>query len=84
MYDDVTVARFWSKVDKRGPDECWEWRGNLSAGYGSFSALGKTMNAHRHAQIVNGTPCLPDLSWTIFAAIVLASIPPTSATSPIR
>lgn len=26
--------RFWSKVDKRGPDECWEWQASLlKSGY---------------------------------------------------
>jgi hypothetical protein len=31
------AAYFWSRVDKRGPDECWEWtRGKLKQGYGQF------------------------------------------------
>lgn len=21
------MERFWAKVDKRGPDDCWEWKG---------------------------------------------------------
>ena len=30
--------RFWVKVDKRGPDECWEWlAGRNSDGYGTFA-----------------------------------------------
>ena len=34
--------RFWSKVDKRGPDECWPWIGWLHPnGYGSFTLGGK-------------------------------------------
>lgn len=44
------AERFWSKVDKRGPDECWEWQaGKVSDGYGGFS-IGRTMRgAHRVA-----------------------------------
>jgi len=31
------VARFWSKVDKRGPDDCWEWNAHkYPNGYGLF------------------------------------------------
>lgn len=32
--------RFWSKVDQRGPDECWEWtvaRNKARGGYGVFT-----------------------------------------------
>jgi len=51
-YDEKTIARFWSKVDRRGPEECWEWRGNrhaLRGGYGRFG-IGKTVVfAHRLA-----------------------------------
>lgn len=31
------AERYWAKVDKRGPDECWPWLGNLSGlGYGQI------------------------------------------------
>jgi len=30
--------RFWSHVDKRGPDECWPWTASLQEhGYGQFN-----------------------------------------------
>jgi hypothetical protein len=32
--------RFWMRVDKRGPEECWEWAGQKINGYGRIS-LGK-------------------------------------------
>ncbi len=45
------VGRFWSKVERRGPDECWPWRAAMTrAGYGMFSvAPGKSAPAHRVA-----------------------------------
>lgn len=31
-------TRFWEKVDRRGPDECWEWQAwRARNGYGRFS-----------------------------------------------
>ncbi|HEX3958080.1 MAG TPA: hypothetical protein VHZ03_15810 [Trebonia sp.] len=48
MNDDE--ARFWSKVDRRGPDECWPWTGSTDGnGYGIFSAGGRIFRAHRWA-----------------------------------
>jgi hypothetical protein len=42
--------RFWSKVEIRGPDECWPWLGGLDRhGYGRFTRQGKTVGAHRVA-----------------------------------
>jgi len=52
---DLTVEderRFWSKVDVRGPDDCWPWTaGRGSWGYGQFwlSSLGRSPQAHRVA-----------------------------------
>lgn len=41
-------ARFWSFVDKRGPDDCWEWQAARNGdGYGNFDVNGRTMGAHR-------------------------------------
>lgn len=49
----VTPAeRFWAKVDKRGPGQCWLWTGALNEnGYGVFNPDGRhsgpTVKAHR-------------------------------------
>ncbi len=45
------VARFWAKVDRRGPDECWPWLGCLRdhKGYGSFYDGTRNVPAHRYA-----------------------------------
>lgn len=54
--------RFWSKVDKRGPDECWEWTGaTTSWGYGALRIGAKQEGAHRVSfMLAHGrwaTPC---------------------------
>lgn len=40
--------RFWAKVDKRGEDECWEWKaGKNRKGYGTFHVAVGDFTAHR-------------------------------------
>lgn len=42
------ATRFWKKVDRRGPDECWEWKAHsIPYGYGHFRLRGKIARAHR-------------------------------------
>jgi hypothetical protein len=42
------VARFWSKVDVRGPDECWLWKAARQVhGYGAFRVDGETKISSR-------------------------------------
>jgi len=58
----IDACRILTSVDRRGPDECWEWTGyRLPRGYGSFHARGrKSTGAHRlvweikHGEIPNG------------------------------
>lgn len=39
--------KFWANVDRRGPDECWEWTGGkISAGYGHL-IISKAEGSHR-------------------------------------
>jgi HNH endonuclease len=46
---ELAETRFWSHVDKRGPDECWEWKASLGPkGYGQFNeCTGHPVRAHR-------------------------------------
>jgi hypothetical protein len=48
--------RFWSHVDRRRPEKCWEWIGCvLRTGYGQFSVRSKPISAHRYVyELVNG------------------------------
>lgn len=42
--------RFWAKVDKRGPDECWLWlAASDQHGYGTFWTGERLIKAHRFA-----------------------------------
>lgn len=61
MVQGTNEERFWAKVDKRGPDECWEWlAAKDSYGYGIFSYprpdKGRYMNmlAHRFSWNLHG------------------------------
>lgn len=42
-------VKFWSRVDRRGDDECWTWQGStFRGGYGRFHVRKKeVMQAHR-------------------------------------
>jgi hypothetical protein len=57
MVDERTLKRFWSKVDRKGPDECWEWTGfRMKFGHGRLRFSGKKMLAHRLAwELSNGS-----------------------------
>lgn len=54
------IARFWERVDRRGPDECWDWtRGRTGGGYGTFyfviRGIRRSWGAHVVAhEVVNG------------------------------
>lgn len=56
-------ALFWSKVDKRGASECWNWTAGLfKTGYGKFNINGKLRRAHRVSwEFANGRPAPDDL-----------------------
>lgn len=55
------VERFWAKVDRKGPNDCWEWtRAKLPKGYGQCGWRGKTMQAHRLAYMLSNPQDIPD------------------------
>ncbi len=43
------AERFWPKVDKRGPDECWPWLGCVNRGMTRFFYVHHAEHAHRVA-----------------------------------
>lgn len=51
------INRFWTKVDRRGPDECWPWIAARDArGYGQFAIYKKSarrsLKAHRVSYLI--------------------------------
>lgn len=50
-------ARFWSKVNKKNPQDCWEWKAGLTKnGYGAFYLGGRNHLASRVAWILTYGP----------------------------
>ena len=50
MYDPITVARFWSKVEvKKSVLDCWLWRGAKRNKYGHMKIKGDSHQANRIA-----------------------------------
>lgn len=63
IIDLSTENRFWQKVQKAGPDDCWIWQGAQTSGkgrqsdinlspYGEFKLNGKVERAHRVAWLL--------------------------------
>lgn len=55
--------RFWVKVERSGPDDCWPWKAGIgSSGYGNIHWLGRTQSAHRIAWTLLRGPIPADLT----------------------
>jgi hypothetical protein len=65
-YQAAHVAeRFWSKVEKRGPEECWEWCASLgNPGYGTFRVGEQTWATHRFSWTLANGP-IPEGLWVL-------------------
>ena len=52
--DEKTVARFWSKVERAGEDECWLWKSGIGkSGYGQFALrTDQPIGAHRFSYCI--------------------------------
>lgn len=59
--NEQTRRRFWSKVDRRGIDECWLWTAGTygKTGYGSFWLNGRSYGAHVAVFLVEGIELPP-------------------------
>lgn len=59
------VIRFWKKVERRGPNECWPWLGwRNQSGYGQFHVSGRLrLPAHVYAWKITHGDLPPDKPW---------------------
>lgn len=71
-------VRFWEKVDKRGPTECWPWLGSKSGvGYGNLKLEArKNEYAHRVSYGINVGP-IPDGLMVDHACMVRECVNPS-------
>ena len=62
-YEELRAERFWNKVIKPSPHQCWEWQASRqSSGYGAFAYTPKRIvTAHRVSwELANNNGELPD------------------------
>lgn len=59
------ISSFWSKVEIRGPRECWLWKRAIgSAGYGNLTVRQKYFHSHQVAASISIGP-IPDGLWVL-------------------
>jgi len=60
------AKRFWAKVDRRGPEDCWEWRSPATStfGYGRIKAGDRLWSAHRVSYVLAHGQVPPGL-WVL-------------------
>ena len=51
-----SVAIFWSKVSRGAPEECWNWTGTGTRGYGQIGSLTTTFLVHRFSYALHHGP----------------------------
>lgn len=57
--------RFWAKVDRKTPEECWLWLGSRTPKrYGTLSVAGKMRSAHRVSWELHNGPVTEGL-WVL-------------------
>lgn len=55
------IERFWSKVDRRGPDDCWDWQASVTtSGYGRFKMTPYTTAAANRVALALHTGIEPE------------------------
>lgn len=70
------IDRFWAKVDKAGPDECWNWTaGRCRKGYGWFSLWGRAIRSHRVSYLI-ARGSIPDGMQVLHTCDVPACVNP--------
>ncbi len=56
------AERFWPKVDKRGPNDCWLWTGSFRYAYGRISVGAHgAISAHRASWEIHNGPIPPGM-----------------------
>lgn len=62
----MSIDRFWSKVDRRSDDECWNWTGHShQRGYGIYWHAGKNVRANRFALELVAGPAPDDKPFAL-------------------
>lgn len=60
-----TLKRFWSRVKRKGLDDCWTWTGAKSNGYGYFWVRGRLEVSHRFALELKLNRRLKEKEWSL-------------------
>ena len=60
------MERFWSKVEKGSPEECWIWTAARNGdGYGRFSVNGQIVGAHVFSFLLAGGKLTEENPWVL-------------------
>jgi len=60
------AQRFWSKVERRRWNQCWEWQaGKTIQGYGKFRMPTSHVPAHRMAWMLHHDQAIPEGGWIL-------------------